>query len=277
MVWDGEGGSAKRRSQNKNYKSGRKPPRLNRFDNNLTLEEQENNKIWQQVRVMDYLNDTPVVQFVEPGIEADDVVSFIKSMDIFSEWQKVVVSSDKDFIQILDQKTLLYRPTQSEVLNVPKILHKYEIHPNNFALARAIVGDKSDNLDGVPGIGLVTVSKRFPFLKEEKSYFVEDILADCEENLNSKLKMYSNILENKKVIQSNYKIMQLSSPSISIQTKTKITSTFENYSPEYNKTAMLSKMIKDGIGEIRLDSLEQSFMRSKDTDFSFKPDLSVVF
>ena len=277
VVWDGEGGSAKRRSQNKNYKMGRKPPRLNRFDNNLSQEEQENNKIWQQVRAMDYLNDTPVIQFIEPGVEADDVISYIKSMTQFADWQKVIVSSDKDFIQVLDKKTVLFRPTQSEVLNTPKILEKYEIHPNNFALARAIVGDKSDNLAGVPGVGLATVSKRFPFLKEEKEYYIQDIIDECNNNAESKLKLYTNVAENENLIKDNYKIMQLSAPSISIQTKSKINTTFDNCGPEYNKTLMLSKMIKDGLGEIKLESLEQTFKRSKNTFFSFKEDLSMIF
>ena len=256
---------------------GRKPPRLNRFDNNLSQEEQENNKIWQQVRAMDYLNDTPVIQFIEPGVEADDVISYIKSMTQFADWQKVIVSSDKDFIQILDKKTVLFRPTQSEVLNTPKILEKYEIHPNNFALARAIVGDKSDNLAGVPGVGLATVSKRFPFLKEEKEYYIQDIIDECNNNAESKLKLYTNVAENENLIKDNYKIMQLSAPSISIQTKSKINTTFDNYVPEYNKTLMLSKMIKDGLGEIKLESLEQTFKRSKNTFFSFKEDLSMIF
>jgi len=188
-------------------------------------------------------------------------------MPRFADWQKVIVSSDKDFIQVLDKKTVLYRPTQSEVLNVPKILGKYEIHPNNFALARSLAGDKSDNLDGVPGIGLATVSKRFPFVREEKEYYIDDIINECQDNIDSSLKIFGNVLDHEKNIRSNYQIMQLSSPSISIQSKTRIKDTFENYEPLYNKTAMLSKMIHDGVGEIRLDCLEQSFKKMK-SEFS---------
>ena len=269
VVWDGEGGSAKRRTQNKNYKAGRKPPRLNRFDNNLSQEEQENNKIWQQMRAMEYLNDTPILQFIEPHVEADDVISYIKSMQIFSDWQKVVVSSDKDFFQILDKKTVLYRPTQGEVLNVPKILEKYEIHPNNFALARSLAGDKSDNLAGVPGVGLATVSKRFSFVKEEKEYYIDDILNECKSNPESSLKLYNTVLDHEKEIRSNYQIMQLAAPSLSIQSKDRIRDTFKSYEPLYNKTAMLSKMIKDGIGEIRLDCLEQLFKKMRSEFISF--------
>ena len=54
-----------------------------------------------------------------------------------------------------------------------------------------------------------------------------------------------NVSDNENLIKDNYKIMQLSAPSISIQTKSKINATFDNYVPEYNKTSMLSKMIKE--------------------------------
>ena len=51
IVWDGPGGSRKRRQQNKNYKEGRKPIRVNR-PNNLTPEQQRENMVWQQVRLI---------------------------------------------------------------------------------------------------------------------------------------------------------------------------------------------------------------------------------
>jgi replication factor C small subunit len=51
-----------------------------------------------------------------------------------------------------------------------KIVEKYGVHPNNFALARAITGDDSDNLKGVRGVGMATVAKRIPMLVEEKQY-----------------------------------------------------------------------------------------------------------
>ena len=51
----------------------------------------------------------------------------------------------------------------------------------NFALARAIAGDPSDNLKGVKGAGLKTISKRFPFMIENEDYLIEDIVKACEE------------------------------------------------------------------------------------------------
>ena len=65
------------------------------------------------------------------------------------------ISNDQDFLQLCDDKTILLRPGKKEqVLNKKKVLEEYGIHPRNFAWARAVVGDKSDNLEGVRGLGL---------------------------------------------------------------------------------------------------------------------------
>ena len=258
LVWDGKGGSKKRRSMNKNYKGGRKPPRTNWTQVGMGEEEILDNKVWQQMRVIEYLNQTPVIQFMEPLVEADDVISYVKNTPMFSDWQKVIVSADKDFIQLLDDKTILHRPIQKEYLNKNSIVEKFKIHPTNFALARAIVGDSSDNLPGVPRVGLETVSKRFPFLKEEATYYLEHILEECEKPEN-KQKVYTSILESKELIENNYDIMQLSSPMLSIQAKQGIDDTFEQYKPQYNQTEMRKRMLKDGVLTVSTTDLEQRF------------------
>jgi DNA polymerase-1 len=168
VAWDG--GSQKRKSIDKNYKAGRKPVRLNRDIHNMTAGEQEDNKNWQQERIIEYLNEMPILQSYVENVEADDIIALVSQSQALSEHHKIILSSDKDFIQLCDDTTILYRPIQKEILNKKRILEQFEIHPTNFALARAIAGDKSDNLPGVGGAGLPTVSKRFPFLSEEKSY-----------------------------------------------------------------------------------------------------------
>ena len=57
---------------NKNYKEGRKPPRLNRGPRVLTEAEETTNKVWQLQRLTEYFNEMPLVQFMFSGVEADD-------------------------------------------------------------------------------------------------------------------------------------------------------------------------------------------------------------
>ncbi len=258
VVWDGEGGSSRRRSVNKEYKSGRKPPRLNRYENNLTPEQIYENRIWQQVRLIEYLNMTPVIQFMYPGLEADDVIGKLVSI---VDAEKVIVSSDKDFYQLLDDKTIQMRPAQKEIVNKKRIIENYNIHPNNFALARAIVGDSSDNLSGIKGVGLGTVAKRFPFLREERSVTRSELLNHCRKEIDSgsKLKVFKDVLVGESVIAENYEMMQLYSPKMSISVVDEIKRTLSDFEYEFNKTGMLKLMTKDGVGDANLQSLFQLF------------------
>jgi DNA polymerase-1 len=258
ICWDGIGGSKKRKLVNKNYKGGRKPLRLNRDIKNLTEEQELQNKVWQQVRLVDYLNNFPITQLVFEGVEADDVISFVCNQ--FDGWQKVIVSSDKDFFQLLDDETIVLRPTQNEVLNKNAIVEKFGIHPTNFALARAIVGDKSDNLAGIKGVGLPTVAKRIPFLSEEKSYTISDVVQYCE-NANSTLRVYKNIAENSAIIEENYGLMQLYVPSISVQNKSKIKYIIKNSDFSLDKTSTYAMMLEDGIGNFDWSTLYQTFKK----------------
>lgn len=261
VVWDGAGGSRRRRSVVKGYKEGRKPARLNRFIRNMPENEEAENQMWQQVRVLEYLNETPAVQFMFPETEADDVISYVNNLQKFSDWQKVVVSSDKDFFQICGDSTVLYRPIQDEVVSRNTILEEFQIHPNNFAAARAIAGDKSDNLPGVPRAGLATVAKRLPFLAESKEYLVSEILEYCEENKEGKVKFYNDVAENGELVKTNYKLMQLYTPSLSIQTAQKVKSTFEEYKPLFNNTAVVKLLFEDGCPQINLEELFASFRK----------------
>jgi len=254
MCWDGKGGSRKRKLINKNYKEGRKPLRLNRDVKNLTEEQELQNKVWQQLRLIDYLNNFPITQLMFDEVEADDVISYVVNLPDYEGWQKVIVSSDKDFFQLLDDETVVLRPTQNEVLNKRMIVEKFGIHPTNFALARAIVGDKSDNLEGVKGVGLPTVAKRLPFLAEEKTYLITEVNEFCK-LANTNLKAYQNIINDLDTIKENYKLMQLYSPNISVQNKEKIKYTIRNSDFTLNKTNTHAMMLEDGIGKTSWNDL----------------------
>jgi len=260
VCWDGIGGSRKRKAANKNYKGGRKPLRLNRDIRNLTEPEEAANKVWQQQRLIEYLNEFPITQTMIEDIEADDAIAYAVQLPSLQGWQKIIVSSDKDFLQLCDDETILHRPIQKEFLNKINIVEKYGIHPTNFALARAVAGDKSDNLPGIVGVGLGTIAKRFPFMAAEDSATFQDIYEACE-NEEKKLKAHVNILENKALIEKNYKLMQLYAPSISPQNKRIIRESINDIVLGLNKTGVRAMMLEDGFGELDLSSLFQNCQR----------------
>jgi 5'-3' exonuclease len=258
VAWDG--GSQKRKSIDKNYKAGRKPVRLNRDIHNMTAGEQEDNKNWQQQRLIEYLNEMPIMQSYVENVEADDIIALVSQSQALSEYHKIILSSDKDFIQLCDDSTILYRPIQKEILNKKRILEQFEIHPTNFALARAIAGDKSDNLPGIGGAGLPTVSKRFPFLSEDKSYTIQE-LVEYAEGVDSKLKVFKNIVEKRELIEKNYKMMQLYVPNISAQSAQYIRGMLKDPKLMFNKTGVQTMMMIDGFGAYDLADLFALFRK----------------
>ena len=260
VCWDGSGGSRKRKAINKNYKEGRSPIRLNRDIRNLSESEEATNKIWQQTRLFEYLNQMPIIQFIFESVEADDVISHVVQSPHLRGWQKVIVSSDKDFFQLLDEETVLYRPVQKEVLNRERIVENFGIHPVNFALARAVVGDKSDNLEGIRGVGLSTVSKRFPAMAGAESVSIDELI-DTAENTDSNLRCYQSIIEGRDTITENYKLMQLYSPALSVQSKQTVKETLRDFILEVNKTEIRKMFVQDGMGELHLTDLFQAFAR----------------
>lgn len=262
VVWDGPNGSNKRKSIDKNYKEGRAPLRLNRAVNNLSDEEVVHNKMWQQTRVIEYFNEMPIIQVMLPEIEADDVISYLTQMDYYKGWQKVIASNDKDFFQLCDDETVVYRPTGGELMNKKRIITEIGVHPRNMALARAIAGDASDNLPGIKGAGLVSVKKRLSFLASEKDYTIDEVIEFCE-NADSKLKFYTNMIEGKDTIAHNYKMMQLYSPLMSVQSKKMVRHAVENFECTFNKTTVIKYMREDGFGEISWGDLEASLNRIK--------------
>jgi len=257
IAWDGPDGSRKRKTMDKNYKAGRKPIRLNRAIRNLTEDEELANKMWQQKRIIEYMNEMPIIQVLIPQIEADDIISYVTQMNHYDGWQKIIVSNDKDFMQLCDDETVLWRPTVNEMLNTKRIVETTGVHPRNMALARAMAGDASDNLPGIKGAGLKTIQKRLPFLGEDKDYNIPDVIDHCIKNTKgSRVQFYNNVIENKKLVEHNYKMMQLYAPQMSVQAKQFTQEAVENFECDFNRTELIRMMREDGFGELNWEDLK---------------------
>ena len=255
ICWDGPNGSQKRKTLDSNYKEGRKPLRLNRAVHNLTENEELQNKLWQQMRTIEYFNQMPIIQLVLERVEADDIISYVCNSRHYDGWQKVIVSNDKDFLQLCDEETVVYRPTTDKIETKKTVIESMGVHPTNMALARAMDGDASDNLPGVPRVGMKTIATKLPFMGEERTVTIDELVEYCE-NIDSKLKVYKNIQESKSLIEHNYKMMQLYAPLISVQGKQTIDYSLENFECDFNKTELLKLMMEDGFGELNWEELK---------------------
>jgi 5'-3' exonuclease len=180
----------------------------------------------------------------------------------YEGWKKTIISSDKDFFQLCREDVQIYRPIQKKIVTKQSIIDDFKIHPNNFALARAIEGDKSDNLPGIKGAGLKTIAKRFPYLIREDEYVVSDIIRDCSMQ-GKKLKIHENIENNEKLIKENYAIMQLQHPNIRPMNRELIKKAIIDFEPTFNKIKFTQMLFEDDAATLNFNDLQQVFRKIK--------------
>ena len=104
----------------------------------------------------------PIVQ--HDGYEADDVVGTIAKQASEAGFDVYMMTPDKDYAQLVDDHTFIYKPSRSgtgiEILDKAKVCEKYGVkYPAQFIEVLAIMGDKSDNVPGVKGIGEAGATK----------------------------------------------------------------------------------------------------------------------
>lgn len=210
VIFDGVGGSFKRRQIFPEYKEHRKGKiRLNRAYEEMsdapTEEEQCRN---QYLRLTNYLQVLPVNMLSIDHVEADDVLAYLAT-DYFKSSEKVyIMSSDKDFLQLCDGRVCVYSPTKKRIYGPAEILADYQVHPNNFVLYRALDGDDSDNVPGIELAGPKTIVKHFPWLNEEKLHTVDEIIKHAD-GFKNKYKVCDNISQGKVILDRNVALMQL--------------------------------------------------------------------
>jgi len=209
IIFDGDGGSLKRRKIYSEYKQHRKSKiRLNRSYEELSqVDLEEANKIKQLVRLVDYLQLLPVSILVLDNVEADDVIAYCTN-EYFKNSLIYIMSSDKDFLQLVSARVKVWSPSKKKMYGPQEVLQDYNIHPNNFVLFKIMDGDTSDNIGGIKGVGIKTVIKYFPFLSESIERNV-DYIINYSEQYKGKYKIYDRILECRDILKRNYQLMQL--------------------------------------------------------------------
>src|SRR3954469_19126981 len=121
------------------------------------------------------------------GYEADDIIGTVVRRAEKQGFVSYMVTPDKDFGQLIDENTFLYKPSRMgdevEILGIPEIQKRWNIQrPEQVVDVLALMGDSSDNIPGVPGIGEKTAMKLIGEFDN-----VENLLASTA-NLKGKLK-----------------------------------------------------------------------------------------
>ena len=243
VVFDGKSGSARRRKIFSEYKMKKNVRfRVNRaLSLDLDQTEESSSMKHQIVKLIQYLNMLPVTTICMDNVEADDVIALL-ARSKFSGLGKraTIMSTDKDFLQLVDEDVTVYSPTKRTLSS------EYGIHPSNFLLYRTIDGDRGDNIDGIKGVGEKKLKTAFPQLATEFKLNREDLIKISEDKL-KEMPLYENFLkkENQLLLKRNYELMQLKDSILPASMQTKIFDHVDSPVTELNKFEFSKKFAED--------------------------------
>ena len=250
IIWDGKGGSSRRRKMYPEYKAKRKTNiRLNRAYDFETIEEERANMIRQIQRTIEYLDFLPITMLSIDNVEADDIIAYT-AKQVLTDSKVTIMSSDKDFLQLVDDRISVWSPTKKKLYRPEQVMEEYGIPSHNLLMYRIFDGDKSDNISGVFGYGLKTVLKKLPFLQEDKQFSVDDAITEVDE-----------LEEHREIMERNFDLMQLHNVDISASAKTKTIDKIREPIPKLDKVTF-KKMFLDDKMYSALPNLE-SWLQTK--------------
>jgi 5'-3' exonuclease len=170
VFWDGEGSSQPRKIIYPQYKENR------REDTNPFKEISFNQ---QRERIKQYLEEMFIRQVCVENNEADDLIAYY--CQIANNEQITIFSGDRDLTQLISDKVSIYSPNAKKTYKSgDKIkLHEIEVPHSNVPVCKILIGDKSDNIDGIYYLGEKTLVKLFPEILDEKINLT-DILKKAE-------------------------------------------------------------------------------------------------
>jgi len=245
IVFDGKGGSKRRQKIYPEYKSTRKVKRrLNRNVDWGTAPQDEQQSMKQQMgRLIEYLEQLPLTLVCIDGIEADDTMAYI-SQQLLPKSDIILMSTDKDFLQLVDDRVKVWSPTKKKLYNKQAVLEEFGIPSRNILTYRILDGDKSDNIGGVQGAGLKSLIKYIPQLTEDEDFTAMDLINHVN-NSDSKIKLLENIKKSSNIIKRNYLLMQLNKVDIPNHTKMKIQGAVNGKVPQLVKYRFQTMFLKD--------------------------------
>ena len=175
------------------------------------------------------------------GVEADDIIGTVAKMCDKENLQCNIVSGDKDFMQLINDKTFLYAPQArkraKEIFDKKKVLEKWGVGPEHIIDLLGLMGDSSDNVPGVQGVGPKTAQK-----------LIQDF--GSIENIYEEIDNISNEKMREKLLNSKDNAL-LSKQLVTILTDVKIDATIN----DFEKKEMDSSKLEDIFKELEFSGL----------------------
>jgi DNA polymerase-1 len=254
IIFDGKGGSKRRKKIYPEYKANRaNKTAFNRYQEFASLEDEQDSMRRQFGRLVEYLNCLPITTLAIDNVEADDIMAYIANEIYTDDKNRVTIcSTDRDFLQLVNNRISVWSPIKKKLYTPELMKEEFGFNSSNYLLYRAFIGDKSDNIPGLKGVGPKSLLKYFPMITEDREVSIKE-LVDHADSIEKPYKVHKLVSENKKLLELNYRLMQLKEVDINggakMLTLNKVTGDIDRMNVlEFKKMFMVDKMytvIKD--------------------------------
>ena len=246
IVWDGKGGSGNRQNINPDYKAHRANTRITHWGLYDTKKEETEALVGQLLRTKDYLQCLPVHQIMMEKLEADDIIAYLAQEASKNKKKMTIISSDKDFLQMVDNYISVYAPVKKKTFTKENIKEEIKVLPENYNIVKALLGDNSDGLKGVKGLGIKTIMSEFPDLITKPNLKLQYIFDICDKNLERK-KIFAKIIHEWDKVETNYTLMNLHESVLDNSEKNTILEIIKEDIPDLQTGAFLHLLDSDKI------------------------------
>ena len=249
IIWDGKGGSSNRKNIDPNYKAQRATSRITHWGLYDNKEEETEALIGQLFRTQDYLECLPLQQIVIEKLEADDIIAYLAKRASNAGKKVTIVSSDKDFYQLIDKNIEVYAPVKKKTFTMDNVKEEIGVLPQNYNIVKALLGDNSDNIPGVKGLGIKTILSEWKSFTYDKNASLQDIYDHCETQLDQEKpkKIFAKILHNWNRVMTNFELMDLHNSTLDEKEVKYVEDIFKSDIPSLQTGVFLSLLDQDKI------------------------------
>lgn len=273
VFWDGNFSGKLRYEIYKPYKSDRGKD----YENGThPIDESE---LYQRKRIWEYLNELYVRQLMDDVVESDDFIAYY-CLNKKPNEKITIVSTDRDFLQLMSNDIQIYFIDKKKYVALSNYSSYFCYHQTNAVLMKTMLGDDSDSIKGIKGLGEKTLIKYFPMLKQ-RTTTLNEIIDEAKQLQEQRilerkkpLKIFDNIVnavtdgvQKERVYEINELLVNLSHPMMTEEGIREIEQLKNGTldTPDRELKAVFTYMKSDGLdkalGEERYDSFLDPFKK----------------